>query len=281
MNESQAEALAKSLNRVGVLLYVEVNGTQHRFKLRINELSPASVVYQRNREHIEDTEYTLLPTAAGESIKNIGKKLFDPGLQFALDDRDHELTGADYVATDFGRYFSIDSLWKYEQVQKNLRTEMRERADALVGAENYRQYYRDAFVRAYHFFSADMDEFRNQLKTMEGELHLFWEEVAKIYNQLAEFERNFTRRQSSRTMRIGDLDAPDLKAAYKLRHVPRTYEEYREDLRLSETITGFHILCFKKWAWRDDFWEIKDFRSARSLFLAEEHQVQPGLFDDE
>jgi hypothetical protein len=112
MEAAQAELLAKALNEIGLLLYVEVNGTQHRFRLRINELSPASVVYKKNRDHIEDTEYTLVPIASAESLKNIGRKLYDSSLSLCYDDQMHELTGFDYVNTEFGRYVSRDSLDK-------------------------------------------------------------------------------------------------------------------------------------------------------------------------
>jgi hypothetical protein len=116
---------------------------------------------------------------------------------------------------------------------------------------------------------------------MEGDLHLFWEEVGRIYKDLADIEASFATRRPNRRFGIGELDGPDVKTAYKFRNIPRSYQDYRAELGFSKIVTGFHPLGFAKWEWREDFWSVMDFKSAGTIVFGRPMAAQPDLFEDD
>ena len=268
MERTQAEQLAGVLNECGVLVDAQVNGTQHRFKLRIEELSPASVIFRENKEHIEDTEYTLIPVSAAESIHGIGKRLFNPAGSFWEETRECVLGACDFVSTEFGRFVALSALPKLRDLAERLTREMQRKADEIVRPD-YEAHYRGAFCRALRFFSVGMADFRRDIRVMEGDLHLFWEQVEQIYSDLEEIEEQLSTRTYTRRLRLGDLERPDLRTALKLRAIPRSYDEFRAGLGISILYRGFHPLSFKGWTWRKEFESMTDFESARRIVFGQ------------
>ncbi len=266
MNPQQSKQLADHLNDLGVILYSEVNGIQHKFKLSLKELSPASVIYRKNKQNIEDPDYTLIPVGAAHAIYNIGKKLFDTSKASDYRQRDDQVTGYDYVNTTFGRYVSQTSLDKVIWLADRLVQMMRERADELV-SEKYEDNYRDAFLFALRFFSREMTDFRDQLRKYEGEMDLFWSEVKAIYKDLREIEQSIHARGRRQPLSIKDLPTPELRAAFKLRFIPQTYKEYRSEIRYRFVYTGFHPMSFENWEWNDKYLNVNDIRSVRKLLF--------------
>ncbi len=280
MERSRAEQLVGVLNEIGVLVEAQVKGTQHRFKLRIEELSPASVIFRENKEHIEDTEYTLIPVRAAESIYGIGKRLFRPRLAPWEGTHDHALGACDYVSTEFGKFVALSSLPKLHEQADRLGRKMQTKADEIVRPE-YEEHYRGAFSRAFRFFGAVMADLRRDLRVMDGDLHLFWGEVEQIYNELEEIEEQFVGRGHKRPLRISDLGRPDLTTAFKLRTIPKSYDEFRAGLGISIRYKGFHQLSVEGWNWREEYESVTDFESARKVVFGEhsleEHQVESLL----
>ena len=268
MERTQAEQLAGVLNECGVLVDAQVNGTQHRFKLRIEELSPASVIFRENKEHIEDTEYTLIPVSAAESIHGIGKRLLNPAGSFWEETRECVLGACDFVSTEFGRFVALSALPKLRDLAERLTREMQRKADEIVRPD-YEAHYRGAFCRALRFFSSGMADFRRDIRIMEGDLHLFWEQVDQIYSDLHELEEQFSTGTDNRRLRGSDLERPDLKAAFRLRAIPRSYNAFRAGLGIAILYRGFHPLSVEGWNWRTEFESVTDFESARKIVFGD------------
>ncbi len=266
MNPDQSKYLAERLNEFGVLVYSEVNGIQHQFKLSLKELSPTSVVYQRNAANIADTEYTLIPIEKGRAIYNIGKKIFESGLRNITNEFKDKMSAFDYTGTKYGRYVALKSLPKMRKIANELKTIMWNKADETIKTE-YTKYYKETFVFAYRFYSFEMKEFRDQLKILEGQDDLFWEEVKNIYEDLQKIEEDIKKYFPKRKLSMADLERPDVKTAHKLRDVPQTYEQYRGSIGVNFIYTGLHPLSFINHDWKEQYWTIQDFEGARDLLF--------------
>ncbi len=240
---TKSALLAEQINNVGAFCFFEVNGIQHQFKLNIDDLSPGSPVYRSNRAHIRNTEYTLIPDNFARRILRIGKRLFDDlqevhiGELHRSDSIDH-----DYLKTSHGRFIAISSIPKLSRNTERLEKEMRQEAKLRFG-ERYNEYYRQAFVTAYEFFSRKNDEFREQLNILKSpDIELFWKEVVEIYKDLQELQNVFRNANKQRKLTIKDLDGPDQKTAYKLWRIPMSFEKYVDSVGYSIEYLGVHGL---------------------------------------
>ena len=276
MNLNQSKTIASKCNRYGVLVHYEVYGVQHEFQLSMKRLSPTSVVYKRNKVHIKDTKYVLLPPEIATQIKNVGKNLFDEKYYEDKRESSKMLTGYDYSKTRFGRYLRIESLDKFIDLTKRLTNRMNHIADAAI-MHAYDSYYRNSFLIAFEYFAGDMREVRELMEKYSGEFNLFWGEIAELNAELKRIQEQFDKANPNTKFTFSDLskfskkeNLPGLQTAYKLRNVPQNKQDYLDSLGISYILSGFHTESFCNRKWTKEMSNICSFDTVKKYLLLPE-----------
>lgn len=275
MTEAQASILANLCNQFGVLLKYEIHGVQHEFTLNVRKLSPTAVVFERNKDHISNNSYCLIPIQIAANIKGVGKKLFDDkDYTYPNVKRKQVLTRNDYERTEFGKYLRIESLDKIEKRKAALESMMREVASRGL-SNKYEEYYRSTFIIAFDYFSGGMKEFQKLTEKINGSLSLFWSEVKSLYDELNELEIEFRKLNSKDRFTLQHLarlkrksNLPALQSALKMKHIPKTKDDYLRELTIKFFKTGFHPQSFTNRLWAPKYSEICNFESVNKYIFA-------------